>query len=283
MKISGANQSSASETPRMAGIAERSVSFDDDSVDDLDTNMEEYDDLEAKANAPAVVTPETPEGAIVTTTRSGGTRSLSRNLAKELADVARPDPAYSDDDDDDYGEEKPSTKTDKSSAKPQGNRPPLNGDTPAANKILGRCLELMLKESEWVPMFAPRPVRQAVWVDLSNELEWPVNSTSSRQVADDTVSLLMAMGIEAQSYPSGLALQDWKPAAAGVELHKWKKKLRSAFGATRIGAGRQPVARQAGQAIDPANILLPKTPKRKEDTSVDGDATNKTFAGYGWI
>ncbi|KAE9334005.1 hypothetical protein PR003_g13746 [Phytophthora rubi] len=166
--------------------------------------MEEYDDLEEKAHAPAVVTPETPEGAIVTTTRSGGTRSLSRNLAKELDDVARPDPAYSDDDDDDYGEEKPSTKTEKSSAKPQGNRPPLNGDTPAANKILGRCLELMLKESEWVPMFAPKPVRQAVWVDLSNELAWPVNSTSTRQVADDTVSLLMAMGIEAQSYPSGL-------------------------------------------------------------------------------
>ncbi|KAE8902553.1 hypothetical protein PF003_g13538 [Phytophthora fragariae] len=64
----------------------------------------------------------------------------------------------------------------------------------------------MLKESEWVPMFAPKPVRQAVRVDLSNELAWPVNSTSTRQVADDTVSLLMAMGIEAQSYPSGLAL-----------------------------------------------------------------------------
>ncbi|KAE8902544.1 hypothetical protein PF003_g13537 [Phytophthora fragariae] len=82
MKTSGARDdepSSAPETPRMAVIAERSVSFEDDSADDLDTNMEEYDDLEEKAHAPAVVTPETPEGAIVTTTRSGGTQSLSRN------------------------------------------------------------------------------------------------------------------------------------------------------------------------------------------------------------
>ncbi|KAE9260974.1 hypothetical protein PF008_g32966, partial [Phytophthora fragariae] len=74
MKTSGARDdepSSAPETPRMAVIAERSVSFEDDSADDLDTNMEEYDDLEEKAHAPAVVTPETPEGAIVTTTRSG--------------------------------------------------------------------------------------------------------------------------------------------------------------------------------------------------------------------
>ncbi|KAE8967748.1 hypothetical protein PF011_g27446 [Phytophthora fragariae] len=100
MKTSGARDdepSSTPETPRMAVIAKRSVSFEDDSAADLDTNMEEYDDLEEKAHAPAVVTPETPEGAIVTTTRSGGTRSLSRNLAKELDDVARPDPAYSDD------------------------------------------------------------------------------------------------------------------------------------------------------------------------------------------
>ncbi|ETL97493.1 hypothetical protein L917_05252 [Phytophthora nicotianae] len=49
----------------------------------------------------------------------------------------------------------------KDAMKRRGNRPRLNGDTPIANKVLGRCMEMMMTEGAWIPMFAPASVRQA--------------------------------------------------------------------------------------------------------------------------
>ncbi|OWY94991.1 hypothetical protein PHMEG_00035129 [Phytophthora megakarya] len=96
--------------------------------------------------------------------------------------------------------------------KKDGNRPPINGDTPVANKTLGQCLNAMLDTSSWIQLFAPKAARQVVWAELVEELSHPVNSPSTSQVAEDTVSLLMAMGMEAHAYPSSTALARRKQA-----------------------------------------------------------------------
>ncbi|OWY93825.1 Eukaryotic/viral aspartic protease [Phytophthora megakarya] len=135
--------------------------------------------------------------------------------------------------------------------KKDGHRPPINGDTPAANKTIGQCLKAMQETSKWIQLFAPKPARQAVWTELVEELSYPVNSTSTEQVTADTVSLLTAMGIATHAYPSKLAFEDWSPSEAGAELHKWKKKLKAAFGSQGV-----------------ANIPLPHTPKKATGTFV---------------
>ncbi|POM66447.1 Hypothetical protein PHPALM_17690 [Phytophthora palmivora] len=118
----------------------------------------------------------------------------SRNLTEELDDVAGPEPATEDSDDGSDGL-KPLAMTGKATSRSTGNRLPVNGDTPAANKVLGRCLELMKTRSNWMQLFGPKLVRQAVWMDLGGELAVPIDSTSTRQVAQDTVLLLRAMGV----------------------------------------------------------------------------------------
>ncbi|OWY96839.1 LOW QUALITY PROTEIN: hypothetical protein PHMEG_00032789 [Phytophthora megakarya] len=117
----------------------------------------------------------------------------------------------------------------------------------------------MLDTSSWIQLFAPKAARQAVWDELVKELSYPANSTSTSQVVEDTVSLLMAMSMEAHAYPSSTALADW---TAGTELQRWKWKLKTAFGSKDVGAGRQPVVRSAGERMNPANIPLPRTPKK---------------------
>ncbi|KAI9990512.1 hypothetical protein PInf_021608 [Phytophthora infestans] len=47
-----------------------------------------------------------------------------------------------------------------------------------------------------------------------------------------------------------------------VSQYKWKKKLRKAFGAVGINAGKQPVSRPMIQDEDPSKIPLPPTPQR---------------------
>ncbi|POM63142.1 hypothetical protein PHPALM_27602, partial [Phytophthora palmivora] len=238
-------------TSRLVTIAERSGSFDEsvgysDAKEDDD---EEY--LEEKA-----AMPDQPLWYL------GGVRSLARNLTEELDDVAGPEPATEDSDDGSDGL-KPSAMTGKASSRSTGNRPPVNGDTPAANKVLGRCLELMKTRSNWMQLFGPKLVRQAIWMDLGGELAVPIDSTSTRQVAQDTVLLLRAMGCEPQRFPSDAALKDWTPTDAGTALRKWKKKLRPSFGVSEIGAGRQSIARRAPEAADPSKVPLPQTPKKR--------------------
>ncbi|KAE9262799.1 hypothetical protein PR003_g33404 [Phytophthora rubi] len=73
----GDDSTAALITPQLESIAERTVSFDEpmNGSDAKDDEMnEDYDDyLEEKAPAPAVVTPETPEDAVMSAGRSDGT------------------------------------------------------------------------------------------------------------------------------------------------------------------------------------------------------------------
>ncbi|GMF58220.1 unnamed protein product [Phytophthora fragariaefolia] len=143
--------------------------------------------------------------------RSGASRPITRNLAGEFDEVAKPEPAR-----DDSGSE--NEVSDKKSAdetvirKLLGNRPPMNSSTSAANRVIGRILDQMMESSDWTRQFTPKAVRQALWVELSGELAWPVNTMSAGKVAEDTVPLLKVMGLEPQTNPSEAALRDWPPA-----------------------------------------------------------------------
>ncbi|GMG18056.1 unnamed protein product [Phytophthora fragariaefolia] len=86
---------------------------------------------------------------------------------------------------------------------------------------------------------------------------------SAVKVAEDTVSLLRAMGLEPQTNPSEAALRDWPPAIAGKELKRWKRKLRLSFGTSDIGLNTPPMVRPKRDA-DPSQIPLPQTPKKNE-------------------
>uniref|UniRef100_H3GRG8 Retrotransposon gag domain-containing protein n=1 Tax=Phytophthora ramorum TaxID=164328 RepID=H3GRG8_PHYRM len=201
--------------------------------------------------------PEISEAAAVSAGRSGGVRSLARNLTEELNEVAGPEPAngYDEDGSDD---QQSSAMAEDANSRPNGGRPPLNGDTPAANRVLGRYLELM-----------KRVVRQVIWMELGGELTVPVESWSTRQVAEDTVQLLRAMGCEPQLFPSEADLRAWAPEDAATALRKWKHKLRSAFGVAEAGVSRPPNVRHASDPVDPSMIPLPLTPGRRPRESTE--------------
>ncbi|KAG2811772.1 hypothetical protein PC129_g22081 [Phytophthora cactorum] len=124
-----------------------------------------------------------------------------------------------------------------------------------------------MKNDEWMQLFKPIPKRKAEWPAFAHELQYPVNSVSTSQVAEDSVSLLLALGYENEAYPSTMSLQDWNPHEARAALQKWKKKLRKTFGAIGINEGKQPVSRMVTLEEDPSKVPLPATPKRLERTS----------------
>ncbi|KAF4127239.1 hypothetical protein GN958_ATG23553 [Phytophthora infestans] len=105
------------------------------------------------------------------------------------------------------------------------NKPSVNGDTPAANKVLGRCYEEM-NTSDWIQLFAPKPVRQARWSGLSYNLTRPVVSSTLEQVASEIVLLLQALGLQMAERPSLSMMKAWLPAEAAAEMWKWNEKLR---------------------------------------------------------
>ncbi|GMF50540.1 unnamed protein product [Phytophthora fragariaefolia] len=194
--------------------------------------------------------------------RSGAPRPITRNLAGEFDEVAKPEPARDDSgSDNEVSGKKPADES--VIRKLPGNRPPMNSCTPAANRGIGRSLDQMMESSDWIRQFTPKAVRQALWVELSGELAWPVNTMSAVKVAEDTVSLLRAMGLEPQTNPSEAALRDWPPAIAGKELKRWKRKLRLRFRTSDIGLKTPPTVRPKGDA-DPSQIPLPQTPKKND-------------------
>ncbi|POM77552.1 LOW QUALITY PROTEIN: Hypothetical protein PHPALM_5047 [Phytophthora palmivora] len=254
-------------TSRLVTIAERSGSFDEsvgysDAKEDDD---EEY--LEVKA---AMLDLSEAQWYL------GGVRSLARNLTEELDDVAGPEPATEDSDDGSDGL-KPSAMTGKATSRSTGNRPPVNGDTPAANKVLGRCLELMKARSNWMQLFGPKQVRQAVWMDLG--LAVPIDSTSTQQVAQDTVLLLRAMGCEPQRFPSDAALKDWTPTDAGTALRKWKKKLRTSFG-KRVNEGSDSgiftATAEASPYMQDSHMVTPRSVSRSERLAEETESLRPT-------
>ncbi|EGZ29927.1 hypothetical protein PHYSODRAFT_323378 [Phytophthora sojae] len=196
--------------------------------------------------------------AVVSAGRSGGSRSITRDLSETFNDMPGPEPACDADDGATEGF-KPSVTVGGATSKPVGTRPPPNGDTLAANKVLGRCLELMKTKCEWMQLFSPKQVRQAIWMDLGGALAAPINSTSTRQLAQNTVDLLHAMGCEPQILSTEAALACWTPTTAAMALTKWRKKLREAFGVADRGSTK---LRSAPEAVDPSKVPLPATPRK---------------------
>ncbi|EGZ10112.1 hypothetical protein PHYSODRAFT_256424 [Phytophthora sojae] len=268
-------------TSRLSTFSERSVSFEesvDEDSDAKDDMMMDYDDLEEK-------TPTTTqefgdeEDAMLSAGRSGGSRSLSRNLVAEFDEVAKPD--HADDDFEDGTETSASralVQVTKGPQESRGSRPAMNSSTPAANKVLGRMLEQMVESSEWIWQFNPEMTRQATWAELKEELQHPVESTSVTQVAEDTVSLLRAMGCEPRTRPSEVSIKSWTPGLAGKELHKWKRKLRLSFGESGLTLGRPPSARPAREQADPSKFPLPQTPKKSAERSNQSQVTDGVFS-----
>ncbi|GMF46117.1 unnamed protein product [Phytophthora fragariaefolia] len=136
--------------------------------------------------------------------RSGAPRPITRNLAGEFDEVAKPEPACDDSGSENEVSDKKTTD-DTVIRKLPGHRPPMNSSTPVANRVIGRILDQMMEPSDWIRQFTPKAVRQPLWVELSGELAWPVNTMSTVKVAEDTVSLLRAMGLEPQTNPSEAA------------------------------------------------------------------------------
>ncbi|EGZ23036.1 hypothetical protein PHYSODRAFT_485335 [Phytophthora sojae] len=243
-------------TDRMESIDERSVSYET-AIDSSDANEDDEDDDWDVRTAMS----ETSEAEVVSAGRSGGSRSITRDLSDTFKDMPGPEPAY----DADGGateDFKPSVTVGGATSKPVGTRSPLNGDTPAANKILGRCLDLMKTKSEWMQLFSPKQVRQAIWMDLGGALATPINSTSTRHVAQNTVDLLRAMGCEPQILPTEAALASWTPTAAATALTKWRKKLRNAFGVADVSSRGPTMLRSTSEAVDPSKVPLPATPRK---------------------
>ncbi|KAG3172104.1 hypothetical protein PI126_g1579 [Phytophthora idaei] len=247
---------------RLAAVSELSVSFEDEEEHGLDA-QDDYDDYEDKTSAPEPGA-ATSEMATLSSGLSGATKSLSRNLAAELDDVAGPDPDYDGFNDGTVGS-KPSVASAKRSALLNAPRPHINGDTRAAKRVLDR-VEALMKNDEWMQLFKPIPKRKTDWPALANELQCPVNSVSTSQVAEDSVSLLLVLRYENETYPSTMSLQDWSPHETGAAPQKWKKNLRKSFGAIGINEGKQPVSRLGTLEEDPSKVLLPPTPKRIERT-----------------
>ncbi|KAG3230639.1 hypothetical protein PI124_g24263 [Phytophthora idaei] len=113
--------------------------------------------------------------------KGGASRATDRDAARTSTRMATIGERSPDAADDDWGKEekegKPSSKAVRDSDG-LAVRPPVNGDTPAANKVLARCFEKM-QSSDWIRQFNPRQTRQATWGDLRDELAYPVNSLST--------------------------------------------------------------------------------------------------------
>ncbi|EGZ24517.1 hypothetical protein PHYSODRAFT_325627 [Phytophthora sojae] len=222
-------------TDRMESIDERSARCDT-AIDSSDAKEDdEDDDWDVRT-----VMSETSKAAVVSAGRSGGSRLITRDLSETFNDMPGPEPACDADD-----------------GATEGFK--------ASVTVLGRCLELMKAKSEWMQLFSPKQIRA---------LATPINSTSTRQVAQNTVDLLRAMGCEPQILPTEAALASWTPTTAAKALTKWRKKLREAFGVADRGSTK---LRSAPGAVDPSKVPLPATLRKAatddEVVAVKGEAS----------
>ncbi|EGZ25129.1 hypothetical protein PHYSODRAFT_326195 [Phytophthora sojae] len=202
-------------TDRMESTDERSASYDT-SVDSSDAKEDdEDDDWDVRT-----VVSETSEAAVVPAGRSGGSRSITRDLSETFNDMPGPEPAY-DKDDGAIDGSKASVMVGGATSKP---------------------VEMMKVKREWMQLFSPKKVRQAVWMDLGGALATPINLTSTRPIL-----------------PTEAALASWTPTSAATALTKWRKKLRNAFAVTDRGSTR---LRSASEVVDPSKAPLPATPRK---------------------
>ncbi|KAL4140282.1 hypothetical protein PRNP1_014567 [Phytophthora ramorum] len=256
----------------------RTVQFDgfDDDDQGREEEEEEKNDDDEKTGYDGVKTAaelrEEVEEMSLQVSRVGNPRPVERSLAAELSEDA----------DDEQG-------------LAPGDRPPLvpkatrNAETPKANRVLARLVEEMRTGSRWMNMFAPMYMCQAKWPELSEELSQPINSQTIEQLVEDTVLLLRAMGYRCGHKPSKPALTTCNVSSVGVELMRWKRKLKDLFGMQGGLKGQVPKSRRADELLDeqkapppvtaqpyvtepyvfpelsedPSKVPLPKTPETK--------------------
>ncbi|EGZ12130.1 hypothetical protein PHYSODRAFT_336592 [Phytophthora sojae] len=237
---SSARPRSADAATKATASTPRSVKFD--RVGDRDHGSGVDDDgsekeVEMKGPAPMLEDEDVDELTVVVE-KSGAPRPIARRLDAELGEVT-PAKVLAPD-------ERPIT----------GNRPPVNGATPNAYKILGQVGRSVVATSTWVMMFAPKEVGAAKWVTLKRELASPIDSSSLFQLSEQTKRLLVAMGFECTSVPSKVALEVWELAEVSAELTKWKRKLKDSFGVRGTTTVRKL------DDIDPSLVPLPTTPRK---------------------
>ncbi|POM75786.1 Hypothetical protein PHPALM_7061 [Phytophthora palmivora] len=96
-----------------------------------------------------------------------------------------------------------------------------NADTPSANKVFAQRGGEMMRDSEWMKLFAPVPLAQARWPSLGPLLAGPMEWSDTAEVAETTILLLKAMGFRVTSRPSPWILSDWNLDLASVELLRY--------------------------------------------------------------
>ncbi|KAG3063512.1 hypothetical protein PI125_g24337 [Phytophthora idaei] len=160
--------------------------------------------------------------------------------------------------------------------------PSLRDDLLAMDEVLARCLAWM-ETNDWIGLFNTRLGWQTTRGELWAELNHPTKAASIAQFAEETVSLLLAMGLDILSYPSEFCLRKWSAAEAGAELRECKMKLRVIFGMKLIVNGRQSVTRATVQTKGPSTLLLPELPAKVQDServfadSVFSEGENSTY------
>ncbi|GMF41528.1 unnamed protein product [Phytophthora fragariaefolia] len=180
---SSARPRSADAATKATASTPRSVKFDRVGDQDHGSDDDGSDDgLEMKGPR-SILDDEEVDGLTMVVGKSGAPRPIARRLGSEFDEVA-PACALAPD-------ERPTT----------GSRPPVNGDTPNAYKILGQVERSMVATSAWMMMFGPKQVGGAKWVTLEKELASPIDSSGLTQLAEQTKRLLEAMGFECAAMP----------------------------------------------------------------------------------
>ncbi|POM70467.1 LOW QUALITY PROTEIN: Hypothetical protein PHPALM_13086 [Phytophthora palmivora] len=255
--------------PTMDATADgsRSVQFEEeDAQGHASDEKKDDEDYEEKAELGYVKTTAELLGEVgelsLQVGRMGVPRPVERNLAAEFGEDA---------DDEDQGVA-------------QGERLPLvpratrNADTPSANKVLAQLGGEMMRDSEWMKLFAPVPLAQARWPSLGPLLAGLMEWSDTAEVAETTILLLQAMGFRVTSRPSPWILSDWNLDLASVELLRWRGKLRKAFGLQMVvfqlggmeyQLGEMPNSTSQGPkggqpATNPSKITTMKTPETKK-------------------
>ncbi|GMF24388.1 unnamed protein product [Phytophthora fragariaefolia] len=218
---------------RLSSISERSVSFDELAggiPEAKDEEVNEYEDLEVDGLDFGDALDASDE-ARVSAGRSGAPRPITRNLAGEFDEVAKPEPARDDSESDNE----------------------VSSKKPADESVIRNSLGL-----------DPIVHAQGHATSPLGRAEWRIGVAREHYAGREcTVSLLRAMRLEPQTNPSEAALRDCPPTIAGKELKRWKRKLRLSFGTSGIGLKTPPTVRPKGDA-DPSQIPLPQTPKKNE-------------------
>ncbi|POM73447.1 LOW QUALITY PROTEIN: Hypothetical protein PHPALM_9708 [Phytophthora palmivora] len=123
----------------------------------------------------------------------------------------------------------------------------------------------MMRDSEWMKLFAPVPLAQARMPSLGPLLAGSMEWSDTAEVAETTILLLKAMGFRVPSRPSPWILSDWNLDLASVEL------LRYQLGGMEYQLGEKPSKTpylkdpKGGQpATNPSKITTMKTPVTKK-------------------